>query len=881
MTPQEFIEKYILADCNNDSHNIGILTGDQWDHFKENGPPTVALLKHHLVGDAPLSIRVQMDADSTRLACLDFDLKPDDDITLEAFKDKVNAIVAKLRTERLRPMLFRSRGGKGVNVWLRWQAAQSVRDVRGALINILEACGLKEGNRHVANNEVEIYPAEWHTTEDQTPRCIALPMFNGNPLLNDIHGDAPLPDTWLRSNPVPHYSIPVDEVDLPDQLYSESVIKDALTHVPHNEDFELWLKVGYALKRAFHDLGFELWDEWSCSSVQYKGSESLRTVWDRQLRERRKGKPVTVGTIIHLARKTGWTPPEGLGCSFTDLGMARMLAEKYHDKIRWCSTDSEWYYYADNLWRLDEGRVMVRRFLNHTLIDLNQKATALKQAGNDLGDKMAKFALRYEKSAEVVGALRAAESLSDITIRLIEFDADPSRVLTKNGVVIHFTRDGGVELENTSPELYFRQQLGVSFNKDASCPQWRAWLAEMFPDKDVAYFIKRMSGAAIGGRGNKVKRVPFLFGESGDNGKTAFLKVLRLVFGDYGSTADPNLFADGVRPNNTGGARADLVSLRGKRFVMMPEVSSQMHLDEATLRNFTGGEYRKARTLYDKSETEWEPLEMYWLAGNSKPRIVSNLNATFNRFGLIEIDWSCPQDQQRDDFARELFEDEAPGILSWLITGWRGYVKDGRGIPEAMTDWLKGYQKEEDAIALYKDQQLIKDDAASVPLSDLWEHFTRWHLMKFRDAPAYQSRTLKNRLAEYDVHFINPQKEGVVMTGWRIKTTVDVMEQGSDIQWLDTFIRASIEDDDSPSKYAATTILKECKRLGLPCLETEVQLLGGRLASLFADHGSQGDALGLTIIELGKGIEFHRIDLDGVKRYYILEPLPAAEDDNY
>ena len=42
-----------------------------------------------------------------------------------------------------------------------------------------------------------------------------------------------------------------------------------------------------------------------------------------------------------------------------------------------------------------------------------------------------------------------------------------------------------------------------------------------------------------------------------------------------------------------------------------------------------------------------------------------------------QIDWSCPIERQREEFDRELVDDEGSGILAWMVTGWMGYRHDG------------------------------------------------------------------------------------------------------------------------------------------------------------------------------------------------------------
>ena len=868
----------IIAVANDQSYNVGVLEGEKWNHYKYDGVPDDERRQRHMDGEAPLSIRCAFGPDKTRLAAMDFDLKPGDDITVEAFRNKVLEVKAALEKRKLYPLMFESRGGAGINMWMRWDGEQSVRDVRGAMLMALEDCGLTEGKGHVANGEVELFPTEWYAEEGSTPLCLALPMFGERRHLSDGFHPVPLPKKWKRCGKPAEYSHtePDVEVDLPDSLYDADAVAGALAFVPHNDDVEVWHKIGYALKRAFHDVGFDIWDQWSSDSKHYEGTDSMRRYWDRKLKLKKVTKPVTIGTIIHLARKNGWEPPPtALRIQFTDLGMARFLAHQYADSIRWCSTTGQWYVYSGSLWRIDEGCVQVRRRLTSVIGSIQNTARELMKRGDKTGEAMMKFAREYQNATSAARAIKSAEALAEITIRLDEFDADASRVLAKNDVVIHFLPDEPwIEIEENSPDHYFTKMLGVPVIKDARRPdQFINWLREMMPDDEVLYFVKRICGAMLGGHGNTVKRVPFLYGETGDNGKTALAKTIRRVFGDYGGMANPEMFADNGRGNDPSRPRSDLMALRGLRFVMMPEVSSQSHLDEATFRNFTGGEYRSARQLHQQ-QVEWEPLEMYWLAGNSKPRITSNLSATFNRIALIEIDWSCPPDRQREEFDRELVDQEGAGILTWMVQGWIDYRRYGREIPEAMRHWVDQYQREEDAVHHFKDQCMTPDKDARTPLSELWAAFEKWHFDKFRKEPVYKSRTLKTRLENYGVEFANPAKHGTEARGWRLGKPTEI-KGASD--WLEAYVKAKLDPDsviDSNPKgsLAATTILKDCEVLEIAVPVSDVKELGGELARCFSIHGVDGDAPGLTIMYLDDGFEFHRQETDNGFRYFIQSP---------
>jgi RecA-family ATPase len=82
-----------------------------------------------------------------------------------------------------------------------------------------------------------------------------------------------------------------------------SVIEKAIAYIPA-EDYEIWIKVGMALKQELGDDGFNLWDKWSQSSDKYD-PVMMPFKWGSF-----QGQGITAGTLIALAREHGYTSYE-------------------------------------------------------------------------------------------------------------------------------------------------------------------------------------------------------------------------------------------------------------------------------------------------------------------------------------------------------------------------------------------------------------------------------------------------------------------------------------------------------------------------------------------------------------------------------------------
>jgi len=101
--------------------------------------------------------------------------------------------------------------------------------------------------------------------------------------------------------------------DAPKSLDEAEWIADALEHIDPDVDYDRWRNIGIALKTAFGDEAFELFDTWSADGEKYEGPLDTRQKWEsfpHQSPDEVAGDGITLGTIWHLATDAGWTPPE-------------------------------------------------------------------------------------------------------------------------------------------------------------------------------------------------------------------------------------------------------------------------------------------------------------------------------------------------------------------------------------------------------------------------------------------------------------------------------------------------------------------------------------------------------------------------------------------
>ena len=82
----------------------------------------------------------------------------------------------------------------------------------------------------------------------------------------------------------------------------------ALDFIPNDCDYGTWRTVGMAIKEA--GFGVEVFEKWTCGGRQRStgewAKEDIQAHWARY-----KGDGITWGSVVHLAKENGWTPPRG------------------------------------------------------------------------------------------------------------------------------------------------------------------------------------------------------------------------------------------------------------------------------------------------------------------------------------------------------------------------------------------------------------------------------------------------------------------------------------------------------------------------------------------------------------------------------------------
>jgi putative DNA primase/helicase len=347
-----------------------------------------------------------------------------------------------------------------------------------------------------------------------------------------------------------------------------------------------------------------------------------------------------------------------------------------------------------------------------------------------------KFALRSEAAPRIAAMLELAKSEPGITIAARLLDSDPWIVGVQRGA---FDLRSG-EFILPAAMAYVSRQLGTDYRSHADCPTWLAFLDRvMAGDIDLIGFIQRAVGYSL--TGSTREQCIFILHGPGANGKTVFLRVVRLLLGEYGADATIDTFLDrrGRESSN------DIARLAGVRLVVASEIDEGRSLAEGLVKSLTGGDAVSARLLY-REYFEFLPVFKIWFGVNHKPRIRGDDHAIWRRIRLVPFRVTIPDAEQDRDLLDKLRR-ELPGILRWAIEGARAWQEVGLCPPAAVDMATEEYRAEFDTLRDWLLEACLQRDGAAAQAKLLYDSYRAF--VEARGASALSMRRWGQRMVEH------------------------------------------------------------------------------------------------------------------------------------
>ena len=175
--------------------------------------------------------------------------------------------------------------------------------------------------------------------------------------------------------------------------------------------------------------------------------------------------------------------------------------------------------------------------------------------------------------------VRLARGHERVLVAHEDLDADPYVLNVKNGTVD--LRTGTLRPHN--PEDLCTLQALVGFYPDAVAPLWHECLERWQPDPLVRDYLQREVGAGLTGVPTETLTIHF---GGGGNGKSKYFGAVKSVAGPYVIEPHRSLVISSKHEQH----ETVIAELFRVRLAVMGETSGGAELDDASIKNLTGGD---------------------------------------------------------------------------------------------------------------------------------------------------------------------------------------------------------------------------------------------------------------------------------------------------
>jgi len=395
----------------------------------------------------------------------------------------------------------------------------------------------------------------------------------------------------------------------------------------------------------------------------------------------------------------------------SDLGNSQRYITRFGRDFLYCHSFRSWYHYDGCRWARDESRSAVE-YAKEAVMRIADEA-GLKDFGTDQ-EATFKWAAASQASSKITSMILLAQS--SLAITPDQFDPDPD--------LLNFP-DGTLNLKDLTIQPATRADhitkvCGCHYDPAATAPIWEKFLHRiMGGNQDLISFLQRAVGYSLSG--NTGERAFFLCHGAGANGKSTFLNTLLSIMGDYGHTVEPDTYC----VSRSDAVRNDLAGLKGVRFAVSTESRKGKRLDESIVKQLTGGGDKiRARFLFQEY-FEFQPECKIWWAFNTTPRITDSTESIWSRVRMIPFAVTIPE-AERDIHLPAKLQRETPGILNWMIAGYKEYHRIGLAEPAEVRAATAEYRENEDTFADFISQMCTVDPGVSCEATSLYQAYTKW-----------------------------------------------------------------------------------------------------------------------------------------------------------
>lgn len=400
--------------------------------------------------------------------------------------------------------------------------------------------------------------------------------------------------------------------------------------------------------------------------------------------------------------------------TMTDTGNAERLADAIAGEFIHVPGIG-WHVFEDGRYKLDESGMIVEK----------AKSLVVNIAQFSVSKEMQRWAQKSLSAGAINASVRLAQTVPSVSVSPTRLDASPLELCTPGGIVDLAT---GI-IRPADPATDFHT-LRTTVAPDWSVPtpmftSFMQW-ALVHPER-IAYMQRMLGIAAIGEVRHHV--FPILLGP-GSNGKTTTTDIASGVFGQYAATMPQKFLVEKSGNSHP----TEIARLRGIRLAISNEVPPNAKFDEELVKTLTG-ETRLTGRFMGENFFDFVNTTTHLMTANHLPSVPVGGKGFWRRVRKIDYKTQLEEGYENPNLVTDIIEQEAAGILAWIVDGAKQVVAAGEQAPQSIMAATHDYRMEEDTLARFMEETLVKVDGIEVSREAAYFTYRRWAQVQGVDRP--------------------------------------------------------------------------------------------------------------------------------------------------
>lgn len=430
-----------------------------------------------------------------------------------------------------------------------------------------------------------------------------------------------------------------------------------------------------------------------------------------------------------------------------DTGNAKRLLARHGESMAFVH-EAGWYGWLEKYWSGNEGPFIVQEFGQDAYQSIKREALYIESCGPGANEDPEDFEKRYKGhykwaidsgfTPRINGMMKQAEP--HVRQAPEKLDAHEFLFNVQNGTL---NLDSEETSEDDNPDEFPRVRLephtrahfitkiaGIEYAPEAQAPEFQKFLHEIMADDEMRSFLQRWFGYCLSGSVDE--QVIVMLHGGGSNGKSVLTSLMKKVYGTY---AELLPFESLLHNDKKKGSDAtpDLIGLPGARLVLASEPEVGAKFSASMIKKMTGDGIMKVRGLH-KGFVSFMPQFKITLSFNNKPLVRDPTDGMWRRLLLVPFeqrfftaDKMEPGGKLLDPGLERRLEKELPGILNWVLDGYRMWREGGLQVPEKIRAATAAYRAESNPVREFIDDWCELKPDASIQAKRLYDAFVEWN----------------------------------------------------------------------------------------------------------------------------------------------------------